>query len=70
MVLGTPCGSITVHMGPFFFVIQRFLRLKDQNGERFTINLVGPYGLVWVSKPWLRKPQKAKEVLIDTKNQN
>ena len=42
------CGS----NGFLFFGVDRFLSLKNRDGERFTVFLVGPYSSVRVSKPW------------------
>ena len=41
----------TVPTGPCFFPIERFLKLKKPQTERFEVFLVGLYGLVWDSKP-------------------
>ena len=48
-----PYDPTTVHMSPYFFPIERFLKLKHRKTKGFAIFLVGPYGLVWISKPCL-----------------
>ena len=46
-------GPIAVHTNPYFLYIERFLKLKEPQNEQFEVFLVGLYGLVRISKPWL-----------------
>ena len=44
-------GPTIVPIGPYFFPIERFLKLKKPQTERFEVFSVGLYGPVWDSKP-------------------